>query len=49
VLGQRGQGDAALAGDVVEQLALVLAELRVVAAVQRAPDAHVRALEPFNI
>ena len=48
VRGERGQRDPALGRDVVQQLALVLGELGVVAAVQRAPDAPVRALKTFR-
>jgi uncharacterized protein YndB with AHSA1/START domain len=47
--GERGQGDPTVGRDMVQQLALVLTELGVVAAVQRAPHAPEGTLETFRI
>jgi hypothetical protein len=47
--GQRVQRDAAALRHVVEQLALVLAQLGVVAAVQRPPHPPEGALETFSL
>jgi hypothetical protein len=49
VVRQPRERDAALAREVVQQLTLVLTQVRLVAAVQRTPHAPVRQLVAFRI